>query len=109
MTGGASRKVGWTWTRNGWKRVPRRLLRVKAVPLPSKYKTCKIRRISPAEPKPEKAEAAEAQNFAVEQGRGDFAPTLAPKLEKPAMHPIRRAWSGKYADLTPPERRDAPP
>ena len=82
MTGGASRKVGWTWTRAGWKRVPRRLRQVKAVPLPSKRK---------------------AQNLPGEQGRADSAPTLAPKLEKPATRKARQVWGGKYADLTPPE------
>ncbi len=36
MTKGAFRKVGWTWTtRHGWKRTPRRLQTVKAVPISS--------------------------------------------------------------------------
>jgi hypothetical protein len=103
MTGGASRKVGWTWTRQGWKRIPRRLRQVKAVPLPSKRKTRKLRRIVSVEPKPEQPEATEAQNLAVEQGRADSAPILAPKSGQPAARQPRQAWGGKYADLTPPE------
>jgi hypothetical protein len=107
MTGGALKKVGWTWTRQGWKRIPRRLRQVKAVPLPTKRKTRKLRRISPAEPKPEKPSTDKAQNLPAEQGRADSAPTPAPKSGQPAPRKPRQAWSGKYADLTPPKKGGA--
>jgi hypothetical protein len=99
MTGGASRKVGWTWTRQGWKRIPRRLRQVKAVPLPKKRKTRKLRRISPAEPKPEQPEATEAPNLAAEQGRAESAPTLAPTVEKAAAKIDKKADDKLRADF----------
>jgi hypothetical protein len=107
MTGGALKKVGWTWTRQGWKRIPRRLRQGKKVPLPTKRKTRKLRRISPAEPKPEKPSTDKAPNLAAEQGRAESATTLAPKVEQPAPRKPRQAWSGKYADLTPPKKGGA--
>jgi hypothetical protein len=77
MTRDCMKKLGWHWTRKGWKRTPRHLQQVKTVPLPTKRKTRKLRRISPPKPKPEKQEATtapEAQNLTVEQGRADSAP-----------------------------------
>lgn len=109
MTRGALKKVGWTWTRQGWKRIPRHMRQVKKVPLPKKRKTRKLRRISPAEPKPEKAVAAAALNLPAEQGRADSAPTPAPKIEKPAPRKPRQAWGGKYADLSEPEPKKGEP
>ncbi len=109
MTGGALKKVGWVWTRQGWKRIPRRLQQVKKVPLPKKRKTRKLRRISPAAPRPEKPSTDKAPNLAAEQGRADSAPTLAPQDRPAAPRKPRQAWGGKYADLTPTERKDAPP
>jgi hypothetical protein len=109
MTGGASRKVGWTWTRQGWKRIPRRLRTVKLVPVPKKRKTRKLRRIVSVELKPEQPETTEAQNLTVEQGRADSAPTPAPKPGQPAPRKPRQAWGGKYADLSPPEPKDGKP
>jgi len=103
MTKGAFRKIGWTWTaRQGWKRFPRRLQAVKLVPVPKKRKTRKVRRISPAAPKPEKMADAEAPQIATEQGRADSAPTPAPKPEKLTTPQIRRTWGGKYDSLPPP-------
>jgi hypothetical protein len=106
MSGGALKKVGWTWTRNGWKRIPRRLRQVKKVPLPKKRKTRKLRRISPAEPKPEKPSTDKAPNLTAEQGRADSAPTPAPKVEKSAPRKPRQTWGGKYADLSKPEPKE---
>ena len=71
MTRGGLRKVGWTWTRQGWKRVPRRLLAVKLVPMPKKRKTRKFRRISPAAPKVKSRPAPEPQNRQ-RAGQGGF-------------------------------------
>src|SRR5271166_301085 len=97
MTRSGMQKIGWTWTRKGWKRIPRRLLGVKPVPMPpKKRKTRKLRRISPASPKPETAIHVKPRKIAVEQGRADSAPTLAPKLENLATRQPRRAWGGKY-------------
>jgi hypothetical protein len=91
MTGGASRKVGWTWTaRQGWKRIPRRLRTVKPVPLPKKRKTRKLRRISPAAPKPEKPDATEAQNLPVEQGRAAGGHAVASPRPLPRHHVLTR-------------------
>jgi hypothetical protein len=99
------RKVGWTWTaRNGWKRIPRSLRRVKKVPLPSKHRTRKKLMVSPAEPKAKKTKTAKAPELAAEQGRADSAPILAPNADKAAPRQPRKAWAGKYADLAPPAR-----
>jgi hypothetical protein len=48
-----------------------------------------------------------APNLAAEQGRAESATTLAPKVEQPAPRKPRQAWSGKYADLTPPKKGGA--
>src|SRR5208337_2532574 len=63
---GRARKIFslWTWTRQGWKPIPRRLLGVKLVP--KKRKVRKLRRVSPACPKAEKLIRAEAQNLPAE-------------------------------------------
>jgi hypothetical protein len=66
MGKGIFRKVGWTWTRQGWKPIPRRLLGVKLVPMPKKRKVRKLRRVSPACPKAEKLIRAEPQNLPAE-------------------------------------------
>ncbi len=105
MTGAGLKKLGWHWTRKGWKRSPKHLLAVKKVPLPTKRKTRKKVRITPAK-NPPKPPAPEAPQLAVGQGRADSGPTPAPEAEKPATSPPRRAWSGKYADLDPPTRTD---
>jgi hypothetical protein len=99
----AARKVGWIWTRAGWKRVPLRCRRVKKVPMPSKHRTRKLFMVKPAEPKGKKIKPVEAPQMAAGQGSADSAPTLALKAENLAMRQIRRAWSGKYAALNPPE------
>jgi hypothetical protein len=98
---GSLRKLGWVWSRKGWKKVPRRMRQVKAVPLPSKRKTRKIRRISPPAPRPEAPEIAQ------EQGRAVSAPIPTPKAAQPTARPLRRAWSGKYNDLSKPTEGDA--
>ena len=96
----AARKVGWIWTRAGWKRVPFRLRRVKKVPMPSKHRTRKLFIVKPAEPKAKKAAPVEAPKIAAEQGRSVFAPHVAPKPENFAVRQIRRVWGGKYDELT---------
>jgi hypothetical protein len=103
MTGGALKKVGWTWTRQGWKRIPRRLRQVKKVPLSTKRKTRKLLRLVSVEQKLEKPATAAAPNLTAEQGRADSATTLAPKVEQPTSRKPRKAWGGKCADLAPPE------
>jgi hypothetical protein len=46
------RKIDWTWTRQGWKRIPRRLQTVKLVPVPrKKRKALELHRINLASPK----------------------------------------------------------
>ncbi len=102
MTGGGLKKLGWHWTRKGWKRSPKHLLAVKKVPLPTKRKTRKKVRLAAA-PKRTKPPIPEAPQLAVEQGR---AVTPAPEAAKPAPPPPRRAWGGKYADLDPPTKTD---
>jgi len=107
MTSGALRKVGWTWTRQGWKRIPRRLQTVKLVPVPrKKRKAPKLRRINLASPKPETPIIVEAEKTATSALEAVSAPTLAPKLEKPIPRQPRTAWGGKYAALTPLEPRN---
>jgi hypothetical protein len=104
------RKVGWTWTaRNGWKRIPRSLRRVKKVPLPSKHRTRKKLMVSPAEPRAKKPKTAKATELAAGQGRADSAPIPAPKAGAPAPRQPRKAWSGKYADLAPPAPHEGEP
>jgi hypothetical protein len=75
------------------------LLAVKLVPMPKKRKTRKLRRISPASPRPEPPIRANVPKIAAEQGVANSAPTLALKPVAPAMRQIRRAWSGKYDEL----------
>src|SRR5271165_4605610 len=74
MNGGGLCKLGWHWTRKGWKRSPKHLLAVKKVPLPTKRKTRKKVRIAAA-PKRTQTPAPEAPQLAAEQGRADSAPT----------------------------------
>jgi hypothetical protein len=108
MTSGALRKVGGAWTRQGWKRIPRRLQTVKLVPVPrKKRKAPKLRRINLASPRPETPIIVEAEKMAAGASEAVSAPTLAPKLEKPIPRQPRRAWSGKYAALTPLEAKNA--
>src|SRR5208282_5105031 len=95
---GGLRKVGWVWTKTGWKRVPKRSRAVKKVPLPTKRRPLKIQRIAAA-PKRTKPATPEAPELAAGQGRAVFAPTLAPEPSTPAPRPPRKAWSGKYAEL----------
>ena len=97
----AARKVGWIWTRAGWKRVPLRLRRVKKVPMPSKHRTRKLFIVKPATPKAGKPKPAEAQNLAVAQGRAVSAPTLAAKTGQPTTRKARQTWGGKYDALAP--------
>jgi hypothetical protein len=68
MTRGGIIKSRLDMTRQGWKRVPRRLLAVKLVPMPKKRKTRKLRWISPAFPKVEKPPRTEVPKIAVGQG-----------------------------------------
>ena len=100
MNNSGLKKLGWHWTRKGWKRSPKHLLAVKKVPLPTKRKTRKKVRITTAPPTEKPHTFAEARKLAVGQGRADSAPTPAPEAEKPATRQTRRAWSGKYEDLT---------
>lgn len=95
MTGGAFGKVGWSWTRQGWKRTPRRLQGVKAVPVPAKRKTRKLRGIGPADPRGERPEAAEAQNSTVEQVEAISAPTAWANAEKLTTGKPRVTWGIK--------------
>lgn len=73
MIGGFN-KVGWIWTRVGWKRVPLRCRRVKKVPMPSKHRTRKLLIVKPAEPKAKKTKPVGTPQIAVEQGRAVSAP-----------------------------------
>lgn len=79
MTADDMRKAGWTWTRKGWKRRPRRLQSVKARPMPTKNKKPrKIRRVHEID----KA-TAKPVFLTVEQGRADSAPP-SPEATTPA-------------------------
>ena len=106
MSQGGLCKLGWHWTRKGWKRSPKHLLAVKKVPLPTKRKTRKKVRITPAAPTEKPPTFAEARKLAVGQGRADSAPTPTPEAEKPATRQTRQAWSGKYDDLARPTKAD---
>ena len=82
MTNGEFRKVGWTWTAMGWKRIPRRLQQVKKVPLPPTRKVRKKQGVAGASLREKPPTFAEARNLAVEKGRGDSAPTPAPEIAR---------------------------
>jgi hypothetical protein len=100
MTGGEFSKTGWRRTRSGWKRIPKLQAKVKKVAV--KRRPTKRLRIQPAEA--EKLPTfAEARKLAAEQGRADSAPIPAPPTVKPARATPRKAWSGKYDDLSKPE------
>src|SRR5271155_2318653 len=100
MTGSGLKKLGWHWTRKGWKRTPKHLQAVKKVPLPTKRKTRKKARIDPAAPKEKPPTFAEARKLLAEQGMADSAPPPLPEAATPATRPMRQAWSGKYGALT---------
>jgi hypothetical protein len=104
MTQGEFRKVGWTWTARGWKRIPRRLQQVKKVPMPPPRKIRKKQGIGAAIPKTRPPTFAEARKLTVEQGRADSAPTPAPEIAARMTPQIRRAWNGKYDDLAKPNQ-----
>jgi hypothetical protein len=90
----AARKVGWIWTRAGWKRVPLRIRRVMKVPMPSKHRTHKLIMVmKPAEPKAKKTRlrqgsggqakpASEAPEMAAGQGRAVSAPAEPPMSDE---------------------------
>jgi len=92
------RKLGWHWTRQGWKRTPQHWRAIKKVAAPPKRRRRKIKRVAPA-PKELPPTFAKTRQLAVEQGRAVSAPTLAPEAAKRA----RRAWSGKYDALSMPQ------
>jgi hypothetical protein len=52
---------------------------------------------------------ADAANLAAEQSRAESATILAPKSGQPAARQPRKAWGGKYADLTPPQPKEGQP
>jgi hypothetical protein len=106
MTESGLKKAGWTWTKKGWKKIPRRLARVKLAPPPRKNRLKKIRRVSPTATKRAKPIPAEAPQTAKEQGRADSAPTPGPEAAKPAQPQRRRTWGGKYDDLAKPSKRE---
>ena len=102
MTASGFQKTGWHWTRKGWKRTPKRLQIVKKIAATTKRRPLKKVPITPA--KAEKLPTfAKARKLAVEQGRAESALTLAADPAKPAQPSPRKAWSGKYSDLSPPE------
>ena len=67
-------KVGWTWTRAGWKRITLHMPGAEG----------------------EKATRVEAPKIAAGQGEAQSAPKVAPKAEKLAPRQMRAVWSGKY-------------
>jgi hypothetical protein len=91
LTENSFSKAGWRWTRQGFKRKPRAPLRKK------------VSRVTPAT-KPKRTIAAKAPQIAKEQGRADSAPTPAPTATKAAPRQMRKAWAGKYDDLTKPTK-----
>jgi hypothetical protein len=93
----AARKVGWIWTRAGWKRVPLRLRRMKKVPMPSKHRTRKLMMVmKPAELKAKKTRpASEAPQMAAEQGRAVSAPAHYPPQARKARSASRPAGLGR--------------
>jgi hypothetical protein len=101
MKAGAFNKTGWHWTRKGWKRTPKHLQGVKKIAKPTKRRPFKKIPVQPAE-RDQLPTFAEARKLAAEKGRAESAPTPAPEADKPASAPPRRAWGGKYSDLTPP-------
>ena len=106
MRVGGFRRRGWVWTREGWKKTPRPLRQAKAVSKPTRRKRRRIRRISRAAPKAATPLEAEASQVLKERGRADSARTPAPKAATPARRSPRRAWSGKYDDLTKPTKEE---
>ena len=104
MIGGLG-KVGWVWTKAGWKQTPKRLQAVKKVATPPKRRPFKKVAIKPAE-RHSVPTFAEARKLAVEQGMAVSAPIPAPEATTPAMHPPRRAWGGKYDQLAHAGRGD---
>jgi|SRR5271156_348301 len=101
MTASGFTKAGWRWTRGGWKRIPKLQAKVKKVA--AKRRPTKRVRIQPAQE--EKLPTfVEARQLAAEKGRAVSAPTPAPEAEKPVSSPPRKAWGGKYNDLSKPHQ-----
>jgi len=47
--------------------------------------------------------------FGRRAGQGGIRHHPAPKVDQPASRKPRQAWSGKYADLTPPQSKEGQP
>ena len=101
MTAGGFNNTGWHWTRKGWKRKPKRLQSVKMPKGPTKRRAFKKTVIKPAD-REKLPTFAETRKLAAEQAMAVSATTLAPEATNPATRQPRKAWSGKYADLTKP-------
>jgi hypothetical protein len=86
---------GWVWTSQGFAKKPRRLRPAKSAPKPTRRRKRRVRRNSPAVPKPQRPVEAEAPQIAKERGRGNAAQDLM----TPTPRSPRNAWSGKYDDL----------
>jgi hypothetical protein len=106
MTASGIRKLGWHWTRKGWKRTPKHgTAKAPRKPTQAQERAVARRLNDPprvkrkAAPKEKPPTFAEARKKAAEQGKADSAPTPAPEAAKPATRQMRQAWSGKYAGL----------
>ena len=103
MTGSGIKKLGWHWTRKGWKRTPKHIQQVKKVPIPTKRRTRKKEGVASAPPRIKPPTFAEAREKAAERVRAISAPTPVPEAGKPTTRQLRRVWNGKYDDLAKPK------
>jgi hypothetical protein len=104
----AARKVGWIWTRTGWKRVPLRARRVKKSEQAPDAQAVNCEtggaesQKDPSSPRLRRAGQTRLGSPTNRRGAGEGS---FRKPETPVLRQIRRAWSGKYDELTPPEAR----
>lgn len=104
MKVGGTDKRRWVWTRKGFKRKPQHLAPLELVSTATKTEQPhrKKRRRSLPKPADNSPTYAEGRQMAAERRKLDSARVAAKKVETLTTGQNRKAWSGKYDDLTKP-------
>jgi hypothetical protein len=100
MTESGFKKAGWRWTREGWKRRPRRTRKDKVTSSPSQPLPSEGVNLTPP-PKEKRPTFKEARRIAAEKVKAAAAREAAAGVEKRASRAPRKAWHGKYDALAP--------
>jgi hypothetical protein len=94
------KKAGWRWTKQGWKRRPRRTRKEKVTSSPSQPLPSEGVSLTPP-PKEKRPTFKEARRIAAEKAKAAAARDAAAEVEKRASREPRKAWHGKYDQLNP--------